>query len=145
MAVNLSDVKGISIPEGEVKSISDSNGNVLWQKITRVDLLATCTKAGWRNASNQISGNGTDPNWQYGDPVAINGQTKITCSVDGYTTVATIMYYRDNMSILTYIKYTGGGVGRLNLTDDPIPNGAAYVAVCCHNQSKWTGQSCYME
>lgn len=145
MAVTFANVKAVVIPQGEVKQIADSTGNILWQKITRVDLTALCTNAGWRNTSNQISGDGTDPNWQYSKPVAIDGQTKITCSIDGYTTIASIMFYRANMSILSYIKYTGGGVGRLNLTDDPIPGEAAYVAITCHNQSKWTGQFCYME
>ena len=145
MAIDLTNVKAVAIPEGDVTQIEDSAGNVLWNKITRVDLTALCTNAGWRNTSNQISGDGTDPNWQYSRPVEINGQTKITCSIDGYTTIASIMYYRANMSILSYIKYTGSGVGRLNLTDDPIPSGAAYVAITCHNQSKWSGQYCFME
>lgn len=139
MAIDMSGATAITIPEGTVIRIEDSNGNVLWQKITRIDLLATCTNKGWRNTSNQISGQGTDPNWQYGDPVQISGQTKISCSIQGYSTVVAVMYYRANMSILSYLT------GSQTLTDQPIPSGAAYVAVCCRNQQIWSGQYCYIE
>ena len=122
-----------------------SNGYFLKKKIPVVDLVATCTNKGWRSTSNNISGDGTDPNWEYGLPVEVDGQTKITCSVDGYTTIATLMFYRSNMSILSYIKYTGSGVGRLVLEDEPIPSGTAYVALCCHNREKWSGQYCTMQ
>ena len=63
MAINFSEVTAISIPEGDIISIIDNNGNILWQKSSRIDLLATCTNKGWRSTSNTISGDGTDPNW----------------------------------------------------------------------------------
>lgn len=35
MAIDFSQVKSLTIPEGEVTKITDSSGNVLWQKITK--------------------------------------------------------------------------------------------------------------
>lgn len=35
MAIDFSQVKTITIPEGEVTKITDSSNNVLWQKITK--------------------------------------------------------------------------------------------------------------
>ena len=32
MPIDFSQVKAITIPEGEVTKITDANGNVLWQK-----------------------------------------------------------------------------------------------------------------
>ncbi len=139
MAVDLSGVTAITIPEGAVTRIEDSNGSVLWKKVTRVDLLAACTNKGWRNTRNQISGDGTDPNWQYGRPVEIRGQTRISCFIHGYSTVCAVMYFTASMGILSGLTDTQ------SLSDSPIPAGAAYVAVCCRNQQGWPGQFCYME
>lgn len=35
MTIDFSQVKSLTIPEGEVTKITDSSGNVLWQKITK--------------------------------------------------------------------------------------------------------------
>ena len=32
MAIDLTQVKSLTIPEGEVTKITDANGNVIWQK-----------------------------------------------------------------------------------------------------------------
>lgn len=56
MAVNFNTVTDITIPEGNVTKIEDSNGDVVWSKISTFDLLATCVNKGWRSTTNNING-----------------------------------------------------------------------------------------
>lgn len=104
-----------------------------------VDLLATCVNNGWRTQRGAISGNGTDPNWRWGPLVAIEGQTLISCSIQGYSTVASIVYYNSSQRVLAYLSGS-----TVSLSDAVIPSGAAYVAVCCRNQQNYSGQYCIM-
>ena len=79
MAINFSQVKAITIPEGSVKKITDSNGNILWKE----------NLVGWHtvfegNFSETINRNSGRPTINICDLVDCNAPLKlrITGSID---------------------------------------------------------------
>lgn len=139
--MDFSRVKGITIPEGTVKSIA-VNGVTLWSKEKEpFDLLVTATNKGFRTTSNNISGNGTDPNWVWGDKVRTEGYSKISYNLWGYTTVASLMFYDVNNSPISNIHATGS----VYITGEiDIPVNAYYVAISCGNPSARPNQYAIM-
>lgn len=139
--MDFSNIKEITIPEGTVKSIA-IDGTTIWSKEKEpFNLFATATNKGFRTTSNNISGNGTDPNWVWGEKVQTEGYTKISYNLWGYTTVAGLMFYDVNNRPISNIHATGS----VYITDEiNIPTNAYYVAISCGNPSIRSGQYAIM-
>ena len=96
---------------------------------------------GFRQLNGTISGNGTDPNWLWWDLVSTDGYTQVKYYLQGYTTVASIMWFDSNRTKLSEIHGSGVLTGVVD-----IPSGASYVAISTRqNESgSYIAQYCYM-
>lgn len=92
MAISFSNVKGIEIPEGIVKKITDANNNVLWQVKSQQEYIQDGLVA-WYDAENN-TGNGH---------VASTNQWKnlVNNGYDAATSYSTAMTFNDN-----YIQFS---------------------------------------
>ena len=95
MAIDFSQVKTITIPEGSVKKITDSNGNILWKE----------QSAEWHTI---WEGNVTDSD---NPPIylkELSGQVTLritwSCTASGGGSSYTTSYYNNNGSTTTTIK-----------------------------------------
>lgn len=88
------------------------------------NLMSEESHQGFRQINGTISGNGTDPNWLWWDLVSTENYSHIRYSLQGYTTVASIMFFDSSQNKLSEIHGNG------TITDDiEIPNNASYVAI----------------
>lgn len=65
MSVDLSDVKKIVIPEGEVKQIADASGNILWSGVSNVWEKYNAIPSYSLKTNSSISCPGTEPDAVY--------------------------------------------------------------------------------
>ena len=82
MAIDFSQVKSLTIPEGEVNKITDSSGNVLWQKITKG--WHTIFEGHW---SQTIKGNSGRPTINICDLVECDAPLKLRITGTINTTI----------------------------------------------------------
>ena len=91
MAIDFSQVKSLTIPEREVTKITDSSGNVLWQKITQ----------GWHTLweGNATSHNGSSP-IDVATFSELSGTVKLrvywSCTASGGDDTFVTAYYHNN-------------------------------------------------
>ena len=94
---------------------------------------------GFRQLNGSISGNGTDPNWMWWDLVPTSGFTKLKHYLNGYSTVASIMFFNANRQKLSEIHTNS----TLSGTTD-IPEGAYFVAISGRSTVNYPAQYCYL-
>ena len=102
MAINFSQVKTITIPEGSVKKITDSNGNILWkEKSAEWHTIWEGSKTIKTSAKNEIIGS-TSNFASTANNTGFNPHLRITFSFSaGDTSGYTLMYYNNSMTLQT--------------------------------------------
>ena len=109
---------------------------------TGIDLLSLEEHKGYRQSNGSISGNGTDPNWSWFDPVNIGERKTVLYRLWGYTTVMSLMVWNANGAIIDTVHIASGSSyfsGKYT-----IPNGGTRIAVSCFNTSTRADQICVL-
>lgn len=94
--------------------------------LLQINMMGIPGNKGFRQISGSISGNGTDPNWLWWDLVSTEGCQHIKYYLQGYTTVASIMFFNANRQKLSEIHGSSAISG-----DIDIPSNAKYAAISC--------------
>ena len=128
----LNDVKKIVIPEGEVKKITDSTGNVLWQG------------ASWHTIWKGSVTNNNEPSTI--DVVALNDLSgtvtlRVTwsCSVSGGSNIPTMYYNNNGWQNITSTKPDSPFQFRLNADSN-----RSYIVGVDKSSDDGKGRSCYL-
>ena len=95
MAIDFSQVKGITIPEGSVTKITDSNGNTLWQGASWHTLWEGSVTQSVNTTLNIVNLNDLSG--------TVTIRVTWSCSTSGDSSYTTL-YYNNNGSTTTTIK-----------------------------------------
>ena len=101
MAIDFSQVKSLTIPEGEVTKITDSSGNVLWQKITK----------GWHTIwEGNVTSHNSESSIEVAHLDALSGTVTLrvtwSCSASGGNDYGMITKYYNTNGSTTTTSYT---------------------------------------